>query len=318
MPVFSYREQLINIAKLYYMGNMSQDEIANLMGVSRPKVSRMLKAARDMNIIKFTISTPPSHYLNLAQRIRQHFGLNHVIVVESDTAKELSKQNVSRAAAEYFTSILQDNNIIGIAWGSTISNILKFLPQQQTSNCSVWQLTAGLPSQALELDGHETTKRFAAKLNASWHIINAPFIVQNKLLKDLLVREPEIANHFLTFDKMDIAIVGLGSSDPSASMTYRGNYITFDESKQLVDNGCAADLCGHRITADAKPAETFLTGRVIAIELGTLQKIPQVVAVAAGEDKAQSIIAASRGKYIKTLIIDELAAISVIKKESIL
>jgi DNA-binding transcriptional regulator LsrR (DeoR family) len=300
------------------MGNMSQDEIANLMGLSRPKVSRMLKAARDMNIVKFTISTPPSHYLNLAQRIRQHFGLEHVIVVESDMTKELSKQNVSRVAAEYFMSILRDNSVIGLAWGSTISNILKFIPQQQTSNCSVWQLTAGLPSQTLELDGHEITKRLAARLNASWHIINAPFIVQNKLLRDLLIREPEIANHFAAFEKMDIAIVGLGSSDPYSSMTYRGNYITFAESKQLVENGCAADLCGHRITADARPAETFLTGRVIAIELEALKKVPQVIAVASGEDKAVSIVAASRGQYIKTLIIDELAAISVIKRENIL
>lgn len=318
MPPLSHRELLINIAKLYYMGNMSQDEIANLMGISRPKVSRMLKAARDMNIVKFTISTPPSHYLNLAQRIRQHFGLEHVIVVESDATKDLSKQSVSKAAAEYFSSILQDNSVIGIAWGSTISNILKYLPQLQTSNCSVWQLTAGLPSQMLELDGHEITKRLAAKLNASWNIINAPFIVQNKLLKDLLIREPEIANHFSAFEKMDIAIVGLGSSDPYASMTYRGNYITYEESKQLVDNGCAADLCGHRITPDAQSADTFLTGRVIAIDLETLKKIPQVIAVAAGEDKVISIIAASRGKFIKTLIIDELAAISVIKKENIL
>ncbi|MEI6101864.1 MAG: sugar-binding domain-containing protein, partial [Eubacteriales bacterium] len=258
-----------------------------------------------------------SHYQQMAQRIRAHFGLKNVIVTESESNQDLSKQSVAKAGAEHLLSILKDNSIIGIAWGSTISAMLGFLPPQSITGCSVWQLTAGLPSQALELDGHELTKRFASKLNASWHILNAPFIVQNKLLKNLLIHEPEIADHFSIFEKMDIALVGLGSSDPAKSMTYRGKYITLEESKQLVASGCAADLCGHRILMDATPAQTFLSDRVISIDLATLKKIPYVIAVAAGEDKALSIIAASRGQYIKTLIIDEMAAISIIKKEKI-
>ena len=40
------RKDLIEVAKLYYYGNLSQDQIAKLMGLSRPKVSRLLAEAR--------------------------------------------------------------------------------------------------------------------------------------------------------------------------------------------------------------------------------------------------------------------------------
>ncbi len=310
----SSKELLTNVARLYYTGNMSQDEIAQILGLSRPKISRLLKTAREKQIVKFIISTPPSYYSNLAERLQEVFQLDRILVVPSDASSSLSMQNVARAGAEYLNSILTDRMVVGLAWGSTISSVMQQMQPMPLTGCSVWQLTACLPSNAIEMDGHEITKRLANKLNASWHIINAPFIVKNKLLRDLLLSEPEISNHFAMFDQMDVAIVGLGSSDPTASMTYKGNYITLEESQELVESGCAADLCGHRIFIDAHPAETFLTNRVISIDLETLRRIPDVVAIAAGKRKTTSIIAAARGKYINTLIIDEIAAVSVLNQ----
>ncbi len=313
----SYRESLITVAKLYYMGNMSQEAIGKLMGLSRPKVSRMLNSARQMQIVRFDISTPPSHYTSLATKIKSHYGLNEVMVLPSESTKEMSKHGVAKAAAHYLEGIIKDGFIIGIAWGSTISYIPKYLTKSTKQNGSIWQLTAGYPSQSLELDGHEITKRFAEKLNATFHVLNAPFIVQNKLLRTLLMNEPDIANHFKMFEQMDVAFVGLGSSDPEQSMSYKCKCITLDESKALVQEGMSADVCGHRMFIDARPAESFLSDRVISIDLDVLKSIPTVVAVAVGEEKTQSIIASARGKYINVLIIDELAAISVIKTEGI-
>ena len=42
----SERMQLINVAKMYYEENLTQNEIAQRLGVSRPLVSKMLTKAR--------------------------------------------------------------------------------------------------------------------------------------------------------------------------------------------------------------------------------------------------------------------------------
>jgi lsr operon transcriptional repressor len=54
---------------------------------------------------------------------------------------------------------------------------------------------------------------------------------------------------------------------------------------------------------------------MIAVSLEHLRAIPTVIGVAAGEQKAEIITAALRGKYIDTLITDESAAIRVLEYE---
>jgi len=47
---------------------------------------------------------------------------------------------------------------------------------------------------------------------------------------------------------------------------------------------------------------------VISVELDQLRKIPQVIGVAAGPDRAAAVVAAMRGGLLKSLLIDESGA----------
>ncbi|MEF9989695.1 MAG: sugar-binding domain-containing protein, partial [Christensenellaceae bacterium] len=91
-----------------------------------------------------------------------------------------------------------------------------------------------------------------------------------------------------------------------------------EEAQVLEDMGAGADICGHRITKNGNKVQTILTDRVISIDLDTLKQIPLVVALGAGEDKTPTIVAGIRGKYIDAIIIDELAAISIIETEKMI
>jgi DNA-binding transcriptional regulator LsrR (DeoR family) len=309
-----YRESLITVAKLYYQGNLSQVEIAGMMGLSRPKVSRMLKDARQRKIVQFSVATPSSHYRELERKIEDAFSMKKVIVVPTEPSHEVTKKQAGRAGAEYLASIVKDGDIIGLTWGSSTGHLIRHIPQLNLSGVQVYQLSAAVPEQSFSLDGHELTKRLATALNADYHVLNSPFIVNSALLKQLLMEEPQIKNHFERIKQMDVALVGLGSSDPALSVTYMSGYITLEESHELVRLGCAADICGHRILENGKLANIPLNERVISIELDTLRKAPNVIAVACGEDKVVSMGAALRGKWVNTLVTDEIAAIALITK----
>jgi len=313
-PFLHTRDTLIAIAKLYYIGNMNQSDIAELMRLSRPKVSRMLKDARAKKIVQFSITTPESHYENLQQRIESAFSLKKVLVAPSEPLPEKSKSGVCNLAANYFSSLVKDGCNIGIAWGSTTTGLIQHIPDRNMSDVQVYQLCAGLTSQNLFLDGHEATKQLARVLNAKHHVLNAPFIVNSGLMKNLLLQEPEIQKHFASFEQIDIAIVGMGSSDPAKSSTYMADYISLKESIELVEKGYTADIVGFRLHDDGSLADIPLNERVMSIGLETLKNVPDVIAIASGEDKVTSIIAAARGKYFNTLIIDEIAAIAIINK----
>ncbi len=314
MSSSSSREQMITVAKLYYIGNMTQHEIAETLGLSRPKISRLLKSARDMRIVKFSIASQPSNLVKLEEKLKAHFALKHVKVVTSDPSEDENKSTTAKACARYLESILKENSKIGLAWGSTVNSISSHLNHVHINGLSVWQLTANLAANNLNAYNQDVIKTFAEKLGASWHVINAPFIVQTELLRSLLLEEPEICEHFAAFEKLDIAIVGMGSSHPEGSSAYKANFITLEQAKALVEQGAAADICGHRLNADSSVANTFLKDKVMAIDLSTLKKIPNVIAVATGSERVASIIAACTGGYVKTLITDEIAAIALSKQ----
>lgn len=319
MQNFMNRSNLIKVAKLYYIGNMSQDQIATILGVSRPKISRMLKLCREKKIVEFKINTSPSSNLEIASKIKEHFHLKDVIVVPSCSQLEDCKACVGEAAAEYLNQHLKPKTMIGITWGTTTNYMVKnFKPKQLAERSFVIQLSGGLHSQSMSLDGRELVKTLALKLNANWLLLQTPLVVQNKLLKKLLIEEPEIKRHFYMFNEIDIAFVGLGSSHPEESVTYKAGYITKAEAVQLEAEGYGADICGHRLDGDGNEVETLLTDRVLSVSLETLKKVPLVVGIGAGEEKAHSIIAGAKGKYLDALIIDEVAAIAVMGLEKIL
>jgi len=314
MTIPQTRDALITVAKLYYLGNMNQGDIADLLGLSRPKISRMLKDARNRKIVQFRITTPESHYEDMQRKIESAFSLKKVLVAPTDTIFEKTKMGVCSLAADYFSSIVKDGDNIGIVWGSTTSGIIPFVKRRELPSVNVYQLSAGLTSKNLTHDGLETTKLLAMAIGAQPHVVNAPFIVNSGLMKSLLLQEPEISKHFSAFDSIDVAVVGMGSSNPAKSITYLADYITLDESVKLAEAGYSADIVGFRLHEDGALADIPLNERVMSIGLDILKNVPIVIAVACGEDKVASILAAARGRYINTLVIDEIAAIAIIKK----
>lgn len=313
MGTKALRENLTTVAKLYYVGGLSQDQIAETLGVSRPSISRMLKVCRETKIVRISISALPSYYTSLSQKIKKHFGLKEVVIVPTDSYDEEPKVKVGKAAAQYLNEKIESNMLIGMAWGSTLHYMVnEFKSTKTLTGCQVIQLTGGLHSQSINMDGREMVKSLANKLDANWMFLQMPLVLQNKQLKEQLMHEPEITRHFQLFEQMQIAFVGLGSCVPEQSASYASGYISLEESRNLIVSGAVGDICGHRIMLDGTPADTFLSGRIISVELECLKKIPLVVGIGAGESKAFSIIAAARGKYLNALVIDEVAAMSVI------
>lgn len=302
------------IAKLYYSGNQSQQEIADLMGISRMKVSRLLKESREKNIVEFSYNSPPLLREEMVSAIRDQLQLKNVYIVKSEANRAKTKASIGRAAAGILSQTVSDNACIGIVWGTTSYQLVKqFIPIKQVSGCKVVQLTGGMFIPGINLDASDTVRTLAERLNATWHLLQAPMIVQNTMTKKCLMQEPEVLRHFSLFEDISLAVVGLGSNVPERSVSYLGGYITLDESRYLIDSGAAADICGHRLTQDGKLASTFLNDRIMSIKFETLQQIPFVLGVGEGSDKASSIIAGAHGGILKAIVIDELAAIAVLK-----
>ena len=326
------RDTLVQLATLYYLGDMSQEQLSQIMGISRTKVSRLLKQCREQKIVEFKINATDHIVGQLEEDLTKLLGLREAHIVPSAASPAESRRNVGGRAAQLLASSLRNNMMVGIAWGSTIREMVdQVVPAHLADNTGVIQLSGGFNLSSTDCNERELAKVLAKKLEQFDPMFieepvlcenmevfkeiaaacSIPIVVQSPLLRSLFLKEPEINRHFQLFDKVDMAFLGVGSCDPYEGMMYKAGYLTFEETKQLIDMNAIGDLCGHCISPDGEHIKTFLDQRIIAIDPVRLKKIPRKVILAAGRNKAESIIAACRGGYADVLVTDEIAAMTI-------
>lgn len=313
------RETYSKIATLYYLAEMSQDEIAKMFNISRFKVSRVLKKCRVMNIVEFKVNTNPDYLKNLENEITKLLCVKSATIVPSGSTLLESKKHVAKMAAQYLEETITDGMKIGLSWGSTIQQIVNYYYRKDSfPNTLFVQLSGSLCSRPIlsdgYVDGNTFVQQLAAKAQAEWSLFIAPYVVQSPALKDLLYDEPQIKSHIKLFSELDMAIIGIGAEDPAKSVSNISGYLTYDETKELHDGNMGADVCGTRLSPNGELLETFLSNRVLTIDLKDLHNIPKVCAIGAGSEKALSFIAGCRGGFIKSVIMDEVCALSIIDK----
>jgi len=77
---------LERIARMYYLFDMTQSEVATQMGIGRSSVARFLKEAKEENVVRFLISsnTGNARRVDLENKLVNKYKLIDAIVVKED------------------------------------------------------------------------------------------------------------------------------------------------------------------------------------------------------------------------------------------
>ncbi len=309
---YEKRDLYIKIAKMYFVEELSQQEISDRVQLSRSNISKILKTCRKLNIVEIKVNDTSSLGLRFQHEIEEQFNVKQVIVIPTDKNKEETKIQVGKAAAGVLSTLIHDNVKIGISRGSTLFHVIDQFSSSHIAGGEVVQMVGGTGFFNMRTDGHELTRILAHKINAESSVLQAPLLVRNKNLQQLLIAEPGIAEILRRAEHTDIAVMGLGTNHVESSAFFRFGYMTEEESIHMLSLGAVGDICGRQIDIEGNEFKTELNDRVIGIELEKVKNIPVKVCVAEGAHKAEVIVGALRGGFIDHLIIDEDAAMNVI------
>ncbi len=69
-------------ARLYHVQEIRQRDIAERLGVSQARVSRLLRQAQDHGVVRTVLRIPEGLHPELEEQIEEAYGLNEVHVVE--------------------------------------------------------------------------------------------------------------------------------------------------------------------------------------------------------------------------------------------
>jgi DNA-binding transcriptional regulator LsrR (DeoR family) len=151
-------------------------------------------------------------------------------------------------------------------------------------------------------------QRLAGSIGAKPVLLQSPAIVGSPEAQRVLSRDPSVQEASSLFERLDIALVGIGSLEPSLVLTASGNILSREERGELQRQGAVGDICFRYFDVDGKPIKSPLMKRVIGIDLPRLRACKRVVGVAGGASKVQAILGALRGGLIDVLITDQRTA----------
>ena len=124
-------DQLRLAARLYYLDGLGQTEVAKFVKVSQAKISRLLALARERGIVRISVAEYEPRNESLEQRIQQRFRLRSVAVIKTveRATVEDARRLVGHFGAPFIASLIQANNVVAIAGGRTIRELVQQLPE---------------------------------------------------------------------------------------------------------------------------------------------------------------------------------------------
>jgi DNA-binding transcriptional regulator LsrR (DeoR family) len=302
---------IARITLMYHEWDMCQSEIADQLGLSQATISRMLRQAKEEGIIRISINLPDHVYTDLEEKLIKKFKLRDVIVVDSwEDNESLIQRDIGSAAAYYLESTVRPNEVIGISsWSATLLELVDSLhPIQRKPGVKVVQILGGVGNPSVEAHAARLTSRMAQLVKGEAIYLPVSGVVTSKAARDILLADEASRQAIQLFDKVTIALVGIGAINPSPLLAQSGNIFAPEEYELLHDANAVGDMLYRFYDAKGKLVKTGLENRVVSMSLDQLSKVDRAIGVAGGARKFDAILGALRGRYINILVTDHFTA----------
>jgi deoxyribonucleoside regulator len=299
--------KVIEAAKLYYLLDYNQNEIAKILGISRPTVSRLLQQAKSEGIVQITIMDPTEDVENLALQLEKKFNLKKVIVTSiPQFENHIIKNYLGEKAALYLHEIVKDHDIIGVTWGTTLYHIAVELKQKFVKDVKVVQLKGGVSHAETNTYASEILYLFGKAYNTTPHNLPLPAIVDHVVVKQAMEADRHIHKILELGKQANIAVFTMGSIKKD-SLLFQMGYFTESDQKALNEKA-VGDICSRFFDKDGEVCDESLNERTLGVKLEDLRNKEYSILVAGGPNKIEGIYGALKGNYANVLITDQFSA----------
>jgi DNA-binding transcriptional regulator LsrR (DeoR family) len=308
MPPIRDPELLAKAARLYFLDDRSQDEVAAVLGTTRSNVSRMLSQARDLGIVQIRILDPARRDHELEQTLKNRFGLADARVLEVTPETDVLP-GVGRLAVRWLEETLRDGQVVALSWGQTLQAMVRAVDGLSRRDVEVVQLVGGLSALDSAVTGQELVRELGERMGARHRYLHAPALFGSAEALAMMLQEQAIADALNAAKMADIALVGIGTPGiGSSGALIDALGLTPAQRADFDASGAVGDICARFYDLSGHEVRSVVSERVLAVTLDDLHAIPTVAGVAAGREKASGILGAVRGRIIDVLICDQEAA----------
>ena len=295
------RVQAAIAARRHFIGRQTKSQIAEDLSLSRFKVARLIEAAIEEGIVNFVISEPTDLDIELSDKVRERYGLKSALVLKGpDQPTSALTEALGSLAAQLLEEMLEDGQLLGVAWGRTLAAAARALTH--LPSVDVVQVAGNPAGLDFALNPVEIVHRIARAGGGRPYPIYAPMWVEDQAAVEGLRSERSVAEALALYHRIDVLVVGIGSWHPAESCLCAAFPSAWRD--QALAAGVRADLCETLLDDEGRAVANPLDQLGLGITAEQLRRIPDIVGIGGGLEKAAAIASVLRGGWINTLVTD--------------
>jgi DNA-binding transcriptional regulator LsrR (DeoR family) len=306
---------ITKVARMYHERGIRQNDIAESLHLSQARVSRLLKRAAALGIVRTVVAVAPGVHTEIEEALEGRYGLAEAVVVDVEGTDDEIIAGLGSAGATYLETTLTGGERVGISsWSQTLLAVVdRMRPFRLSGAESVVQLMGGFGNSSVQTQGNRLLTEFAGLVGGTAVFVPAPALVRNATMRESLLNDPAVESVAKDWARLTMAIVGIGSLPPSQLLRASGNAADLADQDRLHSAGAVGDVCQRFFDSAGNLVPSELDDRVVGIDADTLRKIPRRIGIAGGASKHKAIHAAVTGGWVNVLVTDTETAGAMLK-----
>lgn len=305
----------LRAATLYYLDGLTQAEVAQRLGVSRPTAGRLIARAKAKGLVRIEVVVPPDQRDNLhadeEQELEHIFGLTEAVVVGGNIDKgplddSASWASVGRAAARLLVRRLAVTDTLGFTWGPEVVAVAAALPTGVATCQAIVQLDGAMSTVRYQTGAEYVLGRCAEQLQAKMIRLPTPLYADAETVASLK-RDSVISRALEAGRTADMMVFGVGAVSTSTTL-FEGSFLDTEVLKAVTAHGAAGEIAGRFFTEDGEVVEGELPHRTVSVPLEDVRRCGSTVLLTGGAAKYRAALGALRGGFARYLVCDVACA----------
>lgn len=296
---------MARVAWYYYEGHLTQQQIADRLGLTRLRVNRVLARAREDGLVQVQVRLPLAGCVALEAALTERYGLAEAAVVPDVPGYAERQRVVGEAAGMMLDRLLRDGQAVGVGWGRTLRASLSRIEPRSHSASWVVSLMGGL-TRGSGTNTFEVSTGLAERLGAECWYLAAPIYCPSAESRAALLTHAGLSAVLKRAREVPVALVSCGDFSEHSLLATTPTVAEHTEALQAA--GAVGDLLGTFLDAEGQPVAHELNGRVMALSLPELAAVPGSILASGGPNKVLVMRGILRAGYVRRLVTDEASA----------
>jgi DNA-binding transcriptional regulator LsrR (DeoR family) len=313
-PESSQTDDAARAGWLYYVGGLTQDQIARELGVSRQRAQRLVSRAMTEGLIHVRLEHRIAGCINLETALNSKFAMTRCRVAPGTGAGGDPVAAIAPTAAAEVERFLRmpEPLVIALGTGRALRATVDAMASMKAEQHRLVSLIGNIAPDG-SASFFDVIMRIADKVRAPHYPMPAPVISETAEENAAFQALAPVRRVVDLARQADVTFVGVGQMGNDAPLLADG-FVSAADLQAMQAAGAVGEVAGWVYDSDGRYLDLSTNARVGGVRVRPGLDQP-VIGIAAGPSKVPAIRAALKSRIINGLVTDEATARAILAGE---